>query len=90
MVARASGWAMRTRAPESASRWASSRSLYIGLTGTTVAPSFQAASTASTQTGVFCSETATRSPEPTPRFSMPAASASLRRSVPARSRVAPK
>lgn len=57
----------RAAAPESRRTCPTSPDLYMGLSGTTTAPAFQAARTASTKCGVFCSMTATRSPRRMPR-----------------------
>ncbi len=53
-------------ASESPSAWPTSADLYIGLRGTTVAPAFQAPSSAMTKCGLFWSMTATRSPRRRP------------------------
>ena len=44
----------RATGSQSSSRVRTSRSLSIGLTGTAMAPSFHAASTATTNSGTFC------------------------------------
>lgn len=57
--------------------WVTSPDLYIGLTGTTIAPAFQAPSRAITKWGEFCSSTATRSPCSSPRAARYPATESL-------------
>ena len=65
---------------QSSSSVRTSRSLSIGLTGTAMAPSRQAASTATTNAGTFCRYRATRSPRATPRCASAAAKAPERSS----------
>ena len=43
-----------TLAPESASRYSSSRALFIGLIDTMIPPAFHVATMASTNCGTFC------------------------------------
>ena len=85
-----SGWQMNAVGSQSPIRWASSLPRSIGLTGTTIAPSFQVASKQSTNAGVFCSEIATRSPCHTPKSASPRATTSLSRSTSTRLRSRPK
>ncbi len=75
-----SGWQITTFGRESPNSRPSSRSRFIGLIGTGIAPRFHAASSPITNAGVFCRTTATRSPRATPAFASHAASRSLVRS----------
>ena len=65
---------------QSSSSVRTSRSLSIGLTDTAMAPSFHAASAATTNSGTFCRYRATRSPRATPRCASAAAKAPERSS----------
>ena len=72
------------RAPESASWWRSSRSLYIGLTMVTIPPQCHVACTAIATCGTFWSISATRSPGRSPSSSRRAAARACARSPAAR------